>query len=98
MLDKKAIYHPEFDIALSDARNRLLLARYLRDMAHQHNRSGDAALLERDWERSDRHWRLGARYMRANQAVSYACSTNPDDWPLIKAAWLKIAAGKEEQG
>jgi len=90
-------YHPEYDEALKDARNRLLLGRRLKELADAHNQSGDALLLTRDWDGADLHWRVGAQCMRASQAISFAKPTNRTDWLLIEAAWLDIRAGKKAQ-
>lgn len=84
------VWHPELDAEIRAVpAGRIYLVRHLKAEADTANAAGDANTKLANYDKADQMWRVAARCMRASQAVGGGKSVNPEDYPIVAAAWRR---------
>lgn len=84
------VWHPQLDPEIRAVpAGRIYLVRHLKTEADTANAAGDLSMRNANYEKADQMWRLAARCMRVSQAVGGGKPVNPEDYPIVAAAWKR---------
>lgn len=84
------MWHPELDSEIRAVpAGRIYLVRHLKAEADSANAVGDRSMGKGDYDKADQMWRIAARCMRTSQAVGGGKPVNPEDYPIVAAAWRR---------